>query len=71
MRNSPPRGDNPEGLGDVDPMSDLRYAELLRAYSDRLRRVTGVAPLPLWERRNEDRGEAPQGTTVHRTPVPG
>ena len=38
--------DNVQGLSDVDPITDEGYAAHLRAYSERLRRITGHPPLP-------------------------
>lgn len=42
------QNDNREGVEDVDVLRDPRYVEMLRAYSDRLRRITGHPPLALW-----------------------
>lgn len=43
------RSDDRDGVGDIDVLRDPRYVEMLRAYSDRLRRVTGHPPRALWD----------------------
>lgn len=45
MPSTNPRGDNPEGLAEFEPMENARYAAAVQAYSDRLRRVMGRRPL--------------------------
>lgn len=61
---------NPEGLGQVDVMGAPGYAARLRAYSDHLRRVTGNAPLRLWELPEFQDVQSQDAETARSGPVP-
>lgn len=45
-RPPPPRGDNPQGLADFDPMEKPKYQRLVREISDKLRRSKGLPLIP-------------------------
>lgn len=71
MPNSVALDPNPQGLGEVDVMGNPVYAARLRAYSDRLRRVTGHSPLRLWDLKEFGLGDEAvvRETARDRTPI--